>query len=158
MIAEVGLFKSSVISDASGNGGVLTNDAVVDNAAENLFPSVTEAQRTAGLTRCRKALLKKLSGILTSAKFMPDILSRAGDYILLKRGFDDDTQAKASDYGWSDDNITWTLATRTVSGLSTARSLNAGDEVYFFTVAGVFRGGPTSPRQLVRRHRLSSMR
>jgi hypothetical protein len=140
MTAEVGLFKSSVISDTSGNGSVLSNDAVVDNAAQNLFPSVTEAERTAGLTCYRKALLKKLSGTLTSAKFMADILSRAGDYILLKRGFDDDTQAKASDYGWSDDNITWTLATRTVSGLTTARSLNAGDEVYFFTSAGVFRG------------------
>ncbi len=140
MTATVGLFKSNVISDASGNGGVLTNDAVVDNAAENLFPSVTEAQRTAGLDRYRKALMKKLSGTLTSAKFMADILSRAGDYILLKRGFDDDTQAKASDYGWTESSITWTLASRTVSALGTARSLNAGDEVFFFTSAGVFRG------------------
>ncbi len=140
MTASTGLFKSSVISDATGNGGLLTNNAVVDNAAENLFPHVTEAQRTVGLTRYRKAFLKKLSGTLTLAKYMADILSRAGDYILLKRGFDDDTQAKSSDYGWTESNITWTLATRTVSALGTARSLNAGDEVFFFSNVGVFRG------------------
>lgn len=140
MSAVTGLYKSSVISDAVGNGGVITNQAVTDNAAENLSPHVTEADRTAGVTRYRKAFLKKLSGTLTSAKFMLDRLSTAGDYFLIAKGSDPDTQTEAADFGWADDNLTWTLATRTVSGLTTARSLAKGQEVYFFTVAGVYRG------------------
>jgi len=140
MTASTALYKSSVISDEVGNGGIISNDAVVDNAAANMFPHVPESERTAGVTRERKGFLKKLSGTLTAAKFMIDRLSTAGDYIFIAKGSDSDTQTEAADLGWADDSITWTLATRTVSGLTTARSLAKGQEVYFFTAAGVYRG------------------
>jgi hypothetical protein len=109
--ASTGLYKSSVISDGTGNGGILSNNAVIDNAAENLFPHVTEAQRTAGLTRYREGFVKKLSGTLTAAKFMMDRLSTAGDGILITRAGDSHTQLTADDLGWNT-TVTWTLATR----------------------------------------------
>ena len=77
MSATTGLYKSSVIGDATTNGGVISNNAVVDNAAENVFPHVNETDRTAGDEIWRKVFLKKLSGTLTEAKFLANIL-RAG--------------------------------------------------------------------------------
>ncbi len=139
MSATTGLYKSSVISDEAGNGGVITNNAVVDNAAENLFPHVTEAQRTAGLTRYRKAFLKKLSGTLTNAKFMIDRLSTAGDYFAITRGGDDDTQLTADDIGWNT-TITWSLPTRQITLGAAQAALAPGTLLLFTTAAGAFRG------------------
>jgi hypothetical protein len=137
--ATTGLFKSSVISDAVGNGGVITNDAVVDNAAENLFAHVTEAQRTAGITRWRKGLLKKLSGTLTQAKFMIDRLSTAGDYFVITRGGDDDTQLTADGIGWNT-TVTWLLPTRQITlGAAQAEGTPA-TLLLFTTAADAFRG------------------
>lgn len=140
MAATIGLFKSSVQSDAAGNGGVLTNNAVVDNAAQNLFPNVSEAERTAGLTRYRLAELKKLDGTLTIAKLMVDRLSTAGDYLLIKRGAHNDAQSVADEVGWEDTNITWTLATRNVAMAAVHPQVAVGELVIFTTSAGAFRG------------------
>ncbi|MBN2224956.1 MAG: hypothetical protein JW765_09805 [Deltaproteobacteria bacterium] len=140
MTASTGLFKSSVISDATGNGGIITNNAVIDNAAANLFPHVPESERTAGQTRYRKAHIKKLSGTLTEAKFMADRLSTAGDYMQITRGGYDDTQETADDIGWEDTNITWTSGTRKVTMAATHPELAVGTLVLFTTSAGAFRG------------------
>jgi hypothetical protein len=139
MTATVGLYKSSVISDGSGNGGVITNNAVVDNAAENLFPHVPESERIAGHTRYRLGFLKKLSGTLTQAKLMIDRLSTAGDYFLIKRSADSDTQALADDIGWID-TVTWTSATRQCITSGAQAQLAVGELVLFTTPAGTFRG------------------
>lgn len=139
MSATDALYKSSVISDATGNGGVMTNDAVVDNAAANLFPHVVESERTAGVSRYRKTFLKKLSGTLTAAKYMIDRLSTAGDHILITRAGDSDTQLTADDIGW-DETITWTSGTRTVTLDSAHAALAVGTLVLFTTAAGAFRG------------------
>jgi hypothetical protein len=139
MSAVTGLFRSSVISDTGGNGGVITNNAVVDNAAENLFPHVTEADRTAGVTRYRKAYLKKLSGTLASAKFMIDRLSTAGDYLVITRAGDDDTQLTVDDIGWNT-TVTWSLPTRQITLGAAQAPLAPGTLLLFTTAAGAFRG------------------
>jgi hypothetical protein len=140
MTTEVGLYKSSVILDDDGNGGVLTNNAVVDNAAENLFPSVSESDRTAGLTRYRKGFLKKFSGTLTQAKFMIDRLSTSGDCFFITRGGDSDTQATADDIGWTESNITWTVGTRKIAMSNPHPELAVGTLILVTTSGGVFRG------------------
>jgi len=140
MTATVGLYKSSVIGDAPGNGGVLTNNAVVDNAAANLFPHVPELERTAGVTRYRAAFLKKLSGTLTQAKYMANRLSTAGDYIQITRGGYSDTQATADDIGWTETNITWTAGTRKITMSNAHPELAVGTQILVTTSEGVFRG------------------
>jgi hypothetical protein len=140
MTAITGLYKSSVISDTTGNGGVLTNNAIVDSSAENLFPSITESERTTGTMRYRKGFLKKLSGTATSMKYFADRLSTAGDYVQITRGGYDDTQATADDIGWEDTNITWTVGTRKVTLSGAQAELAVGTLVLFTTSAGAFRG------------------
>jgi hypothetical protein len=139
MAAEIRLYKSTLINDGPGNGGALSNNPIIHNAAENVFPHVPESERTAGKIRCRKAFIKKESGVLTAAKFMMDRLSTAGDYFRLKKGTDCDVQATVLDYGWTESNITWTLANRAIA-LSNPHSLAKGDEVWFFSSTGVYRG------------------
>lgn len=139
MSAITGLYKSSVVSNDTGNGGVLSNNAVVDNAAENVFPHVSEADRTAGITRYRDILVKKLSGTLTAAKFMIDRLSTAGDYIVITRAGDSHTQLTADDLGWNT-TVTWTLATRTIVLGAAQAEVTPGTLLLFTTAAGAFRG------------------
>ncbi len=139
MSAVTGLFKSSVVSDETTNGGVLSNNAVVDNTAENVFPHVNEADRTAGITRYRDVLVKKLSGTLTNAKFMIDRLSTAGDYIVITRAGDSHTQLTADDLGWNT-TVTWTLATRTIVLGAARAEVTPGTLLLFTTAAGAFRG------------------
>ena len=139
MTAEVRLYKSTLINDGPGNGGALSNNPIIHNAAENVFPHVPESERVSGKIRYRKAFIKKESGVLTVAEFMMDRLSTAGDYFRLERGTDSDIQATASDYGWTEPNIIWTLASRAIV-VSNSHSLAKGDEVLFFSSTGVYRG------------------
>lgn len=139
MSAVTGLYKSSVISDATGNGGVMVNDAVVDNAAANLFPHVPESERTAGQDRYRLGFIKKLSGTLTAAKYMIDRLSTAGDHILITRAGDSHTQLTADDIGWNT-TVTWTLGTRTIVLGAAQAAMTPGTLLLFTEADDTFRG------------------
>lgn len=72
--AELKMYKSTVVSDASGNGARLSSSESVSGAAANLFPKVTPAERTAGSTRYRKAFFKVANdagaGLLSPELFM----------------------------------------------------------------------------------------
>jgi len=139
MAAVTGLYKSSVVSNDTGNGGVLSNNAVVDNAAENVFPHVNESDRTAGITRYRDVFVKKLSGTLTEAKFMIDRLSTAGDYIVITRAGDSHTQLTADDLGWNT-TVTWTLGTRTIVLGAAQAAVTPGTLLLFTESDDTFRG------------------
>ncbi len=52
---DLKIFRSSVISDAAGNGGRMNAGAeVVSGVRNNILPNTTQAERTSGITRMRK--------------------------------------------------------------------------------------------------------
>ncbi len=90
--------KSAVINDTTANGGARSDVDIQNNSMQNLFPNVTDAERTAGLTRYRKFFVKNETGTLDSARIFQKYLSLGPDYFRLKAGTDSDTQAEADDY------------------------------------------------------------
>jgi hypothetical protein len=72
---------------------------VLNNTGQNIFPNVTETERTSGLIRYRKVFIKKEDGVLDNARFFIDRLSTAEDFYRLKGGTDTDVQNDASGYG-----------------------------------------------------------
>lgn len=56
--AEIKAYRSTTVSDAGGNGGRLSSSEIVSAQLAGLFPNVTPAERTAGLTRYRKFFQK----------------------------------------------------------------------------------------------------
>lgn len=98
MTATVKMKKSKTINDSSANGGGMSTIDVLNNTGQNIFPNVTEAERTSGLIRYRKVFIKKEDGVLDNAKFFIDRLSTAEDFYRLKEGTDTDVQSDASGY------------------------------------------------------------
>lgn len=99
--ADLTLYKSLVNSDADANGGRTSYTQVTSNVLGNLFPNVTQSERTAGATRYRKVFIKNKNasnetGVNT--RIWISQRSLGGDYFRLKAGTDIDTQADADDY------------------------------------------------------------
>ena len=55
----------------------MSSSDVLNNTGQNIFPNVTESERTSGLIRYRKVFIKKEDAILDNAKFFIDKLSTA---------------------------------------------------------------------------------
>ena len=55
---ELKVYKSAAISDLSTNGGRMSAVQATSGAASNIFPTVSESERTAGVTKYRKVFLK----------------------------------------------------------------------------------------------------
>lgn len=55
---DLKLFKSSTYNDTSSNGGLPSNIAVVNAVSENIFPTISQAERLAGSTKYRKLFAK----------------------------------------------------------------------------------------------------
>lgn len=87
--------KSAVITDTSANGGRKSNTEIATGVRHNLFPRVTKAERTSGVTRYRKEFWcnenaddEAAEGVL----IYPEFPSNAGDRFYLGEGTQDDTQ------------------------------------------------------------------
>lgn len=93
--AELKLYKSSVVTNESGNGGRLSANEIVSGVANNLFPNITEAQRTAGITLKRKSFRKIANDADTAAsngKFYIKDITPGGTRAVLYAGTQRDTQ------------------------------------------------------------------
>lgn len=55
---DLKFFKSSTYNDTSSNGGLPSNIAVVNAVSENIFPTISQAERLAGSTKYRKLFAK----------------------------------------------------------------------------------------------------
>jgi len=101
---DLKLYKSVTVNDGNSNGGGMSVNEVVSNQATNLFPNVTQAERTAGITRYRKLFTKVHDGgneVLYNHKLWIKKQTPAADSIYIKAGTNSDTQAQADDYtGW----------------------------------------------------------
>ena len=93
--------KSVTVTDTAANGGRKSNTEISTGVRHNLFPRVTKAQRTAGLTRYRKefwcnenASDDAASGVLVYGEFP----SNAGDRFYLGEGTQTDTQGDLDTY------------------------------------------------------------
>ena len=115
----------------------MSDDQLPSNVSQNLFPNVTESERTSGLTRVVKYFVKCISGTANKAKEFISRLSTADDRVVLKKGTDLDTRATAKTYGWIEYDIAWSARTVTIAN---AVSLAKGDEVYFFNPDGTYKG------------------
>jgi len=96
---ELKWYRSQVVSNTSANGGRLSINQIVDSVKNNLFPDVTETERTAGLTRYRKAFLKIVNTdneMLSNAIVHLLTVTPADDYITMFEGTHVDTQANIS--------------------------------------------------------------
>ena len=98
---DIKWLKSAVVTDTAANGGRKSNTEIATGVRHNLFPRVTKAERTSGVTRYRKefwanrnAADDAASGVLV----YPEFPSNAGDRFYLGEGTQTDTQDDLETY------------------------------------------------------------
>lgn len=94
--SEIKTYRSSVVNDTSSNGGPISLTQEASGLSASLWPNVSKAQRTAGVTQYRKLFWKiedsenlEASGVLIGL-WQP---TTSADRMYLFPGTDDDTQA-----------------------------------------------------------------
>ena len=95
------LMKSVTVNDTDANGARMSFSTITSNVLNNMFPNVTQTERTDGTTRYRKFFFRnKNSSNETAANARVWISSKSvgGDYFRLKAGTDSDVQSAADDY------------------------------------------------------------
>ena len=136
--AEVKWYKSAVISDAGSNGGRMSITQAVSAVNQNLFPNVSQAERTAGVTRYRKQFAKVASAgdeTLANAYAFMARYAPGDDIVQFFAGTQTDTQSGISSptlYG------NGKLHT-TVSGGATSIVVDVED----WSQGAIFRNGDT---------------
>lgn len=93
--SELKWFKSLTVGDTSANGGKMSANESVSNVKNNVFPDVSEAERTAGKTRYRKLFAKVANDdddTLFSGKIHATEHTPGNDYMVLFAGTQVDTQ------------------------------------------------------------------
>lgn len=68
LTTEIKWMRSAASNDTTSNGGRMSNSEISDDVRNNIFPNVTQAERTAGLTRYRKVFIKNENGSLLPAE------------------------------------------------------------------------------------------
>ncbi len=98
--AELTMLKSSVVSDAAANGGLMDNDALVTSGVvNNVWPSVFKAERLAGSTKYRKTFLKVANDAdetLYNPQMWMDIITQGDDWVTFFAGTQTDIQSGIS--------------------------------------------------------------
>lgn len=140
--SEVKLYRAAVNSDAGTNGGAISATEIVTNVLNNLFPNVSEAERTAGLTRYRKAFVRVEDpddSDFDSVLLWIDEASAADDYFFLRPGTDTDTQADISsetDWVGTGEIDTFTSSTEIAVEFPSAAGVHDGDTIRLDDGAG----------------------
>lgn len=88
---------ATLVSDAvpAQNGGRMAFSQLVSGVKNNLFPDVSQAERSAGATKWRKAFIHVASAqdvALLNVRLFLDALTPAGDFVLFQPGTATDTQ------------------------------------------------------------------
>lgn len=94
--AELRWYKSQTVSDASANGGRMSTVESPSGVKNNIFPDVSLAERTSGITRHRKMFLKIANDddlTLFSAKVFVQLNTPGDDNVTFFPGNQRDTQA-----------------------------------------------------------------
>lgn len=94
--AEILKYKSAVHDNTTANGGRLSAVEVASNVKNNVFPDVSESERTAGLTQYRKVFHKVANAdndVLNTILIHLLTMAAGDDYLTLMLGTQRDTQA-----------------------------------------------------------------
>jgi len=98
---DIKFYKPLAVNNTDSNGGKISENRVTTNVLNNLFPNVTSAERTAGVTRYRKVFMKNENSndiTLETTKLYIGMLSSGEDYFRIVEGNDLDIQSDADDY------------------------------------------------------------
>ena len=128
------LMKSVTVNDTDANGARMSFTQVTSNTLNNMFPNVTQTERTNGTTRYRKFFFRNKNAANetgSNARVWISSKSVGGDYFRLKAGTDTDVQSAADDY------TNW-LGSGYLSSVLAADSTTL--EVLFDTNDGVYAG------------------
>jgi hypothetical protein len=93
--SELKFYKPAVITDGDTNGGRMSANAATTGVKNNIFPDVSQAERTAGLTRYRKVFFKVESAedlALLNARIFIEKHTPGEDRVNLVIGTQSDTQ------------------------------------------------------------------
>lgn len=100
------LYKSATVNETGTNGGRMSNAEIVSGAIRNCFPTIGEAERSAGSTKYRKVFLKNANDDdigLMEAKVYLDKYTPGDDRIVFFPANQTNTQADITgsekDYG-----------------------------------------------------------
>jgi hypothetical protein len=103
--SDIHFRKSVVVTDVGANGGRVGHVEVLSGIKHNLFPRVTKAERTAGITRYRKQFFcneNAANEIAYGVMFYSEFPTNSGDRILVALGAKEDTQGDIdSTYKWA---------------------------------------------------------
>ena len=100
-VLEVKLFRALTNNDLGANGGRESYNEIVSGVMNNLFPNVSQGERTAGVTRYRKMFMRNTDDeqfFLFNSRFWVDKISTADDYYRIAVGTPTDTQADIGAY------------------------------------------------------------
>ncbi len=96
---ELKWYKAQTTTNTAANGGKMGEVQIVNAIRNNLFPDISEEQRTAGVTRYRKAFLKVANpDNHTLANSLIHLITKtpADDYVHIFEGTQTDTQGDIS--------------------------------------------------------------
>lgn len=122
--AELKLYRSETVNDTDAqNGGVMSINEAASGVANNLLPDVSEAERSAGITRYRKGFYKVENDAdlaLTSPRIFIPFNTDANDMVSFYPGTQDDTQAATTastpaQYGCGQLNASISVAATTLN-------------------------------------------
>lgn len=95
--SEIKMFKSLSVSDTAGsNGGRMSQNEVVDNVNNNIFPDVSQAQRLAGATTLRKVFVSNTNGAnlpLLNARVFVENYTPGDDAVVFVQGTQNGVQS-----------------------------------------------------------------
>lgn len=95
--SEIVWRPAALVSDTTPaqNGGRMAFSQLVSGVKNNLFPDVSQSERTAGATKWRKAFIHVNSAqdtALLNVRLFLDALTPAGDYVVFQPGTQTDTE------------------------------------------------------------------
>ena len=135
--AELKQYKAAVNDDTSANGGLMSASEITHNVKNNVFPDVSQEDRTAGVTQYRKVFHKVENDndlTLSTALVRMTEQAEGDDRVTIFSGTQSDTQADIS----SPDEFGIAALKNDVSGGATSLvvTLEDSSQVIFYSTAG----------------------
>lgn len=98
---EIKWYRSAVVNDTAGNGGLLSANECVDGVKNNVWPDVSQSERVAGSVKYRKTFIKVANDddlALINPCIFVETSTPGEDTIVLLLGTQTDTQAQVVGY------------------------------------------------------------
>ncbi|MEO5355223.1 MAG: hypothetical protein H7835_18710 [Magnetococcus sp. XQGC-1] len=99
--SELKLYAAAVANDTTANGGAISGTEIIGGVKNNIWPDVSQAERTSGSVKYRKVFIKVVNAqslALTNARIFIETPTPGDDSVVLMAGTPTDTQAEADDY------------------------------------------------------------